>query len=182
MTAKISCLYQGINQKTSWKISSRIKELLYPNNSSYSYNRGGTADGLSAIGRERIVEYHRRFYRLENILAVVQGGTTAREAVLSLRETERRALERGRAEIDGWEPAELFDASSSPWPEEDVEETFEYASTDESTGSVALARRLPPGFDLVENMTDLHAFNVFLDPYLTSSSFSPLKQLKMQYT
>ncbi len=51
---------QGINQKTGWRIASRLKELLFPGNSSYAYNRGGTADGLAGIDRDRIVSYHQR--------------------------------------------------------------------------------------------------------------------------
>ncbi len=52
----------------------------------------------------QIVSYHDRFYRLENVLAVIQGGTTAEEVVGALRETERRGVERGRDRIEGWEP------------------------------------------------------------------------------
>ena len=52
----------------------------------------------------QIVSYHDRFYRLENVLAVIQGGTTAEEVVRALRETERRGVERGRDRIEGWEP------------------------------------------------------------------------------
>ena len=46
---------KGINQKTSWRLRERVKELLYAGgNSSYAYNRGGTAEGLQGITRERV--------------------------------------------------------------------------------------------------------------------------------
>ena len=63
-----------------------------------------------------------RFYQLENVLVVVEGGTTAAEVVKSLAGAERRALERGRAKVEGWTPNQLFDVAATPRMEKDVNE------------------------------------------------------------
>ncbi len=117
---------KGINAKTSWQLRSMVKQLLYPNNSSYSFNRGGSLEGLSTIDRDRIVDYHSKFYRLENVLAVVHGGVTAEEVLTALEDTKLRALERGKDRVENWSPALMFDTDSSPGPDENVDEVIKY--------------------------------------------------------
>ena len=86
---------KGYNSQHWFQMRLRLRDLLYPGNSSYAKNQGGSIPGLRTLTPQRIRDYHKKYYNTENIVIAINGKVEADDVFAALEPVERRAFERG---------------------------------------------------------------------------------------
>ena len=162
---------QGSKYATS---SSRaLKKKLYPNNSGYYALTGGKLENMrNSTTIEKVREYHKKYYRPENLLLTITGRIEEEQLFTSIRHIEEKILnkwsEGGRPEYE------------RPWTNEieptgfDTDYLFqhEFPDEDEDKAHVILAWRL--NHHISDNIPMLEAYELIFK-YLSSSKVSPFE-------
>lgn len=164
---------QGVEQSPSNIMYFALSKVLYPGNSGYSAETGGYLGNLrNSTNIHKVRDYHKMFYRTENLVITITGNIDEQELFRTLRSTEEKVL-RKRSK----EPAPAY---VRPWQDElaeigddvDNELTVEFPSDDETIGNVAVAWRLPE--HIADDINMLQAYELVMK-YLASTQVSPLE-------
>ena len=145
---------------------------LYPN-SGYQVETGGYLRNLrNSTTIAKIKEYHKKFYRPENLVLTITGTIDEEELFEALMGTEEKVISRRKVEIPEpfqrpWQtPLEMVDVDKDPIS------YVEYPSDDENTGHVMVAWRLTQ--NISEQIERLGSYQLILT-YLTSKQVGPLE-------
>jgi len=150
-----------------------LKERLYPGNSGYYAHVGGALENLrNSTTIEKVRQYHKEFYRTENLLLTITGSINETQLFETVRSIEEKVLKK--------QSLDLNYSFERPWQkplqptgfELDFSFTHEFPSDDESKGNVRIGWRLKN--HITKNIKILNAFKLML-VYLTSSKISPFQ-------
>ncbi|KAJ3050663.1 hypothetical protein HK097_008344, partial [Rhizophlyctis rosea] len=149
-------------------LDNALRSLLYGKNTTYSYECGGRTKDIIKLTNDEIIQYHKRFYHLDNMTVIICGQldeTTLFErlqqapGVLTGPRSTNNPLP--TVKIPAPNPTDLsFKTCTVPFP-----------SSDEELGSVAFSWRGPPS----EDIKTIVALDV-LFRYLHETSASPFSQ------
>eukprot|EP00743_Colponemidia_sp_Colp-15_P003789 GILK01004087.1.p1 GENE.GILK01004087.1~~GILK01004087.1.p1 ORF type:complete len:1022 (-),score=207.76 GILK01004087.1:87-3122(-) len=139
---------------------------MYPGECGYKSETGGLMKNLRECTATKVRNYHRDFYRPENLCVIVAGQTDPAAVFNALRQYEDKIVAKGPlpSHVRPW-------ASPIPALESTVRETVLFPSDEEDTGLVLVAWRGPKWMDF-DGQTALRT----LWTYLTQSAISPLNK------
>jgi len=162
---------QGSKYATS--SSKALKERMYPNNSGYYAQTGGSLENMrNSTTIEKVRLYHQKLYRAENLILTITGRIDETQLFEQVRSIEEKVLK--KRSLD---PNYSFER---PWQKPlsptgfDKDHTFihEFPSDDESKGHVLVGWRLEN--HITKDIPLLEAFQLMMQ-YLTSSKVSPFE-------
>ena len=127
-------LFQGVEQSTANILYFALAKKLYPN-SGYHAETGGYLQNLrNSTSITKVREYHKKFYRPENLVLTITGRIDEQELFETLRKTEEKVLRKRSVQPPvsfqrPWQtPLEKIDL------EKDLIFEIEYPSDDETLG------------------------------------------------
>ncbi|GBE60260.1 metalloprotease 1 related protein [Babesia ovata] len=159
-----------------------LNKLLYPGGSGYSMSFGGRLDALRETNVERVRDYHKRYYRLDNMSIAIGGHLNDAERVLKVIADAEEALIAAGVAAKAVKPAHYFGIRQWDDPVhyqpfiETVHKTVYFPSDDEELGQFTMAWR-GPQWDAFQ---DIRALSI-LGLYLTHTPISPLEK-ELVYT
>ena len=127
-------VFQGVEHSSANILYFELAKKLYPN-SGYNVETGGYLQNLrNSTSIAKVRDYHKKYYRPENLVLTITGRIDEQELFETLRKTEEKVLRKRAAQ-----PAESF---QRPWQTplakinltEDLIFEIEYPSDDETTG------------------------------------------------
>ncbi|XP_069943754.1 uncharacterized protein C05D11.1 isoform X1 [Cherax quadricarinatus] len=142
---------------------------MYPEPSGYRSETGGILKNLrESTTNEKIRNYHKAFYRPENLHVIITGQVELEKVFAALEPMEKKILSKGNRGpfTRPWQ-------SSVPPLVSSVDELVQYPSDTEDTGLVIVAWRGPSS---VYQINELLSMGVLME-YLTHSSVSPLPSI-----
>merc|ERR1711892_436144 len=163
---------QGVEHSSANILYFELVKKLYPN-SGYHAETGGYLQNLrNSTNIAKVRDYHKKYYRPENLVLTITGRINEQELFETLKKTEEKVLKK-RVSLD----SESFER---PWQTplekinltEDLIFDIEYPSDDETSGSVVAAWRLPEYIS--ENIEMLEAYKLIMK-YLTTTQVSPFE-------
>ncbi|XP_072172090.1 uncharacterized protein C05D11.1-like [Diadema setosum] len=140
---------------------------MYPGHCGYKSETGGIMANLrDSTSNEKVRQYHRDFYRPDNLCLIITGQVKAEDVFRSLAPFEEKIISKGALppHVRPWQ------TPVPPLPEK-VVETMPYPSDDEANGMVYMAWRGPAAQDLY----GMSAVLILLE-YLTDTSVAPLQR------
>jgi predicted Zn-dependent peptidase len=127
-------VFQGVEHSSANILYFELAKKLYPN-SGYNVETGGYLQNLrNSTSIAKVRDYHKKYYRPENLVLTITGRIDEQELFETLQKTEEKVLRKRAAQ-----PAESF---QRPWQTplvkinltEDLIFEIEYPSDDETTG------------------------------------------------
>ncbi|CDR94563.1 METALLOPROTEASE 1-RELATED protein, putative [Babesia bigemina] len=159
-----------------------LNQLLYPGGSGYSMSFGGRLESLRSTNVERVREYHKRYYRLDNMSIAIGGSLNDGERILQAVSKAEEALLAAGVEANAVKSAYYFGIKQWDDPvhcqplKETVEKTVYFPSDDEELGQFTMAWRGPAWSDFQE----IRALSI-MGLYLTQTPISPMEK-ELVYT
>ncbi|KAI8327052.1 Metalloenzyme, LuxS/M16 peptidase-like protein [Choanephora cucurbitarum] len=159
---------QGCQNLGDDRLHLRMKRMLHPESCGYRYETGGLMERLRELSVEKIRNYHKSYYRPDNLCLIVTGQVNKESLLKALEPVEESILKKGE-----------LPAMQRPWVEtgnfpnlkENLTETVLFADEDESMGSVLIAWNGPMCNDYLQQK-ELEVLN----EYLTDSPVSVLQK------
>ncbi|KAJ3008587.1 hypothetical protein HKX48_008446, partial [Thoreauomyces humboldtii] len=146
-----------------------MRRLLFQNETTYSRECGGLTHEVAKLTNEEIVEYHRRFYHLDNLTAIICGQIEPEKVFQKL--TAVRGLLTPQSDRKA-SVVPVIDLPRLPGaPGDVISETVKFPSSDEELGSIAFGWRGPSS----EDVFNIVALDV-LFRYLQETAASPILQ------
>ncbi|KAK1443312.1 presequence protease [Babesia gibsoni] len=150
---------------------------LYPGSSGYKMNTGGKLDALRMTSIERVREYHKKFYRLDNLSIGICGNVEDYECILEVISKAEASLIASGVEAHEVDVTTFFGTRHWDSPV-DCQEMKESSSTavifptdDEETGFFTIAWRGPTWNDY-----EMISAVSFMGCYLCDTSVAPLQK------
>ncbi|CEP07102.1 hypothetical protein [Parasitella parasitica] len=145
-----------------------MKRIMYPENCGYRSETGGLMEKLRELSVDKIRDYHKSYYRPDNLCLIITGKVDQSELVKALEPVEESIIKNGP-----------LPAMQRPWIstgdfpnlEKNIEETVLFADEDESMGTVLIAWNGPKCTDFL-TQKELEVLNT----YLTDSPVSVLQR------
>ncbi|OWF39921.1 uncharacterized protein C05D11.1-like [Mizuhopecten yessoensis] len=140
---------------------------MYPGRCGYKSETGGIMANLrDSTSHKKVCDYHREFYRPENLCLIITGQVSADEVFQALKPVENKIISKGSRSsfIRPW-------MSEVPPLEKPVVISLPYAADEETHGMVNLAWRGPH----VKDQYLMNALHI-LQEYLSDSAISPLQK------
>ncbi|KAK0087176.1 hypothetical protein PV325_001628 [Microctonus aethiopoides] len=141
---------------------------IYPGKCGYKSVTGGLLENLrESTTNDKVIAYHREYYRPENLTIIITGQVQHAEVFKTLRPLEEKILSKGNRS-----PFERPWQSPVPPFTETVVKNITYGCDDEDNGLVSVGWRGP------SSVTELYDFTgcSLLLKYLTDNSVSPLQK------
>ncbi|KAF9316996.1 hypothetical protein BG003_001323 [Podila horticola] len=164
----VYCEMQGRENTASSIMDLRRQRIMYPENSGYRYETGGLMSCLRSLKAEKIRQYHRDYYRPDNLCLIVSGRVDHAKLLEALGPVEERILSKGPLPPmkRPW-----VDSPQAPLMTKTSNTVLTFPSEDESMGEVAINWFGPP-------VTDFLGFQALdiLQTYLTDSAVAILKK------
>ncbi|RCI02438.1 hypothetical protein CU098_009467, partial [Rhizopus stolonifer] len=159
---------QGCQNLEDDRLHLRMKRIMYPETCGYRSETGGLMERLRELSVEKIRDYHKSYYRPDNLCLIVTGTVDKEELLKALEPVEESILSKGPLpEMQRpW-----VNTGDFPNLEKNVEETVLFADEDESMGSVLIAWNGPMCNDYLQQK-ELEVLN----EYLTDSPVSVLQK------
>ncbi|PIK38225.1 hypothetical protein BSL78_24935 [Apostichopus japonicus] len=140
---------------------------MYPGHCGYKSETGGIMANLrTSTSNDKVRDYHKSFYRPDNLCLVITGQVSAEEVFKALDPFEEKIVSKGSLP-----PHTRPWMSAVPPLEAPIDQVVPYPSDDESNGLVYAAWRGPQAKDLY----GMSAVSVLLE-YLTDTSVAPLQR------
>ncbi|XP_071830473.1 uncharacterized protein C05D11.1-like [Apostichopus japonicus] len=140
---------------------------MYPGHCGYKSETGGIMANLrTSTSNQKVRDYHKSFYRPDNLCLVITGQVSAEEVFKALDPFEDKIVSKGSLP-----PHTRPWMSAVPPLEAPIDQVVPYPSDDESNGLVYAAWRGPQAKDLY----GMSAVSVLLE-YLTDTSVAPLQR------
>ncbi|KAF9189909.1 hypothetical protein BGZ51_009188 [Haplosporangium sp. Z 767] len=144
------------------------QRIMYPENSGYRYETGGLMSCLRSLKAEKIRQYHRDYYRPDNLCLIISGRVDHHKLLEALGPVEERIISKGPLPPmkRPW-----VDSPQAPLMSETTNTTVTFPSEDEDMGEVSINWFGPP-------ITDFLTFQALdiLETYLTDSAVAVLKK------
>mmetsp|Transcript_7633 Transcript_7633/g.28614 ORF Transcript_7633/g.28614 Transcript_7633/m.28614 type:complete len:1066 (-) Transcript_7633:1378-4575(-) len=166
----VYCEMQGVENTASSLAYHTQMEAIFKG-SSYASNTGGRVKDLRSLTVEQVRNFHRKYYRPDNICVVMTGELTPEEAFESMKVVEDKLIEKG---MTVGELPEFDRPFTKPIPhlaDTTVSEVFFPANDEEGGCIVYMGWRLCPWQDFMKR-TSMYV----LWKYLNESSISPVKK------
>ncbi|KAG0267634.1 hypothetical protein DFQ27_008537 [Actinomortierella ambigua] len=183
---------QGRENTSNSLMSLAGKRIMYPEGSGYRYDTGGLMACLRTLSAEKIRQYHRDYYRPDNLCLIISGMVDHDKLLAALAPVEERILSKGplppmkRPWVDS-PRAPLLSQSSTT--------VVTFPSDDESTGEVTISWFGPSVTDHMASQA-LHVLEVYLtdsavailqkemveieDPYCASVCFQSQEHIRLE--
>ncbi|CAH0557668.1 unnamed protein product [Brassicogethes aeneus] len=162
----VYCEMQGRENSAESRLHLALARNIYPGKCGYSSETGGIMKNLrESTTNEKVRNYHKEFYRPENLKVIITGQVKPEEVFKSLEKLELKILSKGDR-----------GAFQRPWQNpvppipESKDLVIKYPSDEENNGLFSMAWRGPSA---VKDIYHLTASSLFLK-YLTEFSVSPL--------
>ncbi|KAF9435543.1 hypothetical protein BGZ76_006085 [Entomortierella beljakovae] len=162
----VYCEMQGRENDAESIMERRRQRTMYPDNSGYRYETGGIMSNLRSLNAEKIRQYHRDYYRPDNLCLVISGRVDQKKLLEALGPVEERIISKGplppmkRPWVDSPQAPVLSESSSH---------TVTFPSEDEDMGEIAINWFGPPITDFIT----VQILNI-IEEYLTDSAVSIL--------
>ncbi|KAF9918748.1 hypothetical protein BX616_006122 [Lobosporangium transversale] len=164
----VYCEMQGRENSSSSIMELCRQRTMYPESSGYRYETGGLMANLRSLKAEKIRQYHRDYYRPDNLCLIISGRVDHQKLLDALGPVEERILSKGPLPPmkRPW-----VDSPQAPLLNETTKTTVTFPSEDEDMGEVAINWFGPP-------ITDFLTFQALdiLETYLTDSAVAILKK------
>ncbi|KAF9027171.1 hypothetical protein BGZ52_004433 [Haplosporangium bisporale] len=164
----VYCEMQGRENSASSIMDLNRQRIMYPENSGYRYETGGLMSCLRSLKAEKIRQYHRDYYRPDNLCLIVSGRVDHAKLLEALGPVEERIISKGPLPPmkRPW-----VDSPQAPLMTKTTNTVLTFPSEDESMGEVAINWFGPP-------VTDFLGFQALdiLETYLTDSAVAILKK------
>ncbi|KAF9586373.1 hypothetical protein BGW38_006117 [Lunasporangiospora selenospora] len=188
----VYCEMQGRENTASSIMDLRRQRIMYPVNSGYRYETGGLMANLRSLGAEKIRQYHRDYYRPDNLCLIVSGQVDHGKLLDALAPVEERILSKGPLPPmkRPW-----VDSPQAPLMTETTNTTVTFPSEDEDMGEVWINWFGPPVTDFL-TYTALDILEIYLtdsavailrkemveieDPYCTSLDFYTSQRIRTE--
>ncbi|KAI8973781.1 Metalloenzyme, LuxS/M16 peptidase-like protein [Mycotypha africana] len=159
---------QGCQNLGDDRLHLRMKRLMFPENCGYRSETGGLMERLRELSVDRIRNYHKSYYRPDNLCLIITGKVDKDELLQTLEPVEESILKKGPlAEMQRpW-----IETGDFPNLQKNIEETVLFADEDESMGTILIAWN-GPKYDEFLTQKELEVLNV----YLTDSPVSVLQK------
>ncbi|KAI9276163.1 Metalloenzyme, LuxS/M16 peptidase-like protein [Sporodiniella umbellata] len=159
---------QGCQSAGYERLHNRMKQLIYPETCGYRSVTGGLMERLRELSSDQIRDYHKSYYRPDNLCLVITGKVDREELMKTLEEVESSILKKGPLS-----PMQRPWISTGDFPnlKEHIEETVLFADEDESSGTLMIAWNGP-----LSNEHFVQKELEVLNAYLTDSSVSVLQK------
>ncbi|CEI87571.1 hypothetical protein RMCBS344292_01981 [Rhizopus microsporus] len=159
---------QGYQCTGDERIHHRMQQLMYPETCGYRSVTGGLMERLREISVDQIRQYHKSYYRPDNLCLIITGKVDKDELLKALEPVEESIIKKGPLpEMQRpWVSTGNF-----PNLEKNIEDTVLFADEDESMGTLLIAWNGPMCNDFL-SQKELEVLNV----YLTDSSVSVLQK------
>ncbi|KAG2209536.1 hypothetical protein INT47_008380 [Mucor saturninus] len=159
---------QGCQNLGDDRLHLRMKRIMYPETCGYRSETGGLMERLRELSVDKIRDYHKSYYRPDNLCLIITGKVDKDDLLKALEPVEESIIKKGPLpEMQRpW-------VSTGDFPDlkEDITETVLFADEDESMGSVLLAWNGPMCHNYLAQK-ELEVLNV----YLTDSPVSVLQK------
>ncbi|KAG0726518.1 hypothetical protein GWK47_004298 [Chionoecetes opilio] len=160
---------QGRENTDSDRTLRALLRAMYPEGSGYRSETGGIMENLrESTTNKKIRDYHRAFYRPENLHMIITGMVGPEQVFKALEPMEQKIMSKG----DRGPYTRPWQSPVAPLTAS-VDELVMYPSDSEDTGLVLVAWRGPSA---VEDISELLSMSVLME-YLTHSSISPLPKI-----
>jgi len=163
----VYCEMQGRENSGESLVHLAMLRAMYPGHCGYKSETGGIMKNLrESTNNEKVIAYHKAFYRPENLGIVITGQVEAEEVLSVLDKVEEKILSKGEREpfLRPW-------SGSVPKLEIGREITVPYPADEEDNGLVYVAWRGPSAVTALYRMFA----TMILMEYLTETSVSPLQ-------
>ncbi|KAF9100744.1 hypothetical protein BGX29_006292 [Mortierella sp. GBA35] len=164
----VYCEMQGRENSADSIMDLKRQRIMYPESSGYRYETGGLMSNLRSLEAEKIRQYHRDYYRPDNLCLIVSGRVEHSDLLNALGPVEERIISKGPLPPmkRPW-----VDSPQAPLMKETTNTTVTFPSEDEDMGEVAINWFGPP-------VTDFLSFQALdiLETYLTDSAVAVLKK------
>ncbi|KAI8972685.1 Metalloenzyme, LuxS/M16 peptidase-like protein [Pilobolus umbonatus] len=159
---------QGCQNLEDDRLYLRMKRILYPENCGYRYDTGGLMERLRELSVDKIRNYHKSYYRPDNLCLIITGKVDQQDLFNALAPVEESIIKKGPLP-----PLQRPWVSTGDYPdlEKNIEETVLFADEDESMGSIHFAWNGPYSHEYL-TVKELEVLNV----YLTDSPVSVLQK------
>lgn len=175
----VVCEMQGRQNSPHDLLHLNLQRLLYPE-SGYAYETGGLVDSLRQLTADEVRNYHRDYYRSDNLCLVLVGSIPQDKLMASLNEIDATLLKDVKRNLSRpWvdsKPAKSFTASvhkDIQFPDE--EESSDGSDPAPQVGMVMVGWRGPKSSDAAQKLEFMVAMECLLD-YLTDSPVSLLQK------
>lgn len=164
---------QGVEQSSANVMYFALAKKLYPGDSGYSQETGGYLENLrSSTTIEKVRNYHRDYYRPENLVITLTGQIEVEQVFEALRNAEEKIL-RKRAKDKAPEYIRPWQKKLEKFVDHPDNDFFvEYSSEDASIGNVAVAWRINK--KISDDIDGLEAYDLIMK-YLTTTQVSPFE-------
>jgi len=163
----VYCEMQGRENSGESRTHLEMLRAMYPGHCGYKSETGGIMKNLrESTSHQKVVDYHKEFYRPENLGVVITGQVDVQEVLDTVSKYEDRILTKGDREpfLRPW-------SGEVPKLELDKDLTVPYPADEEDNGMVYVAWRGPSAVTALYRM---FATMVLME-YLTETSVSPLQ-------
>ena len=163
----VYCEMQGRENSGESRVHLAMVREMYPGHCGYKSETGGIMKNLrESTSHTKVVDYHRQYYRPENLGLVITGQVKEEEVLSVLDKVEERILSKGEREpfLRPW-------SGEVPRLEVGKDITVSYPADEEDNGLVYAAWRGPSAVTALYRM---FATMVLME-YLTETSVSPLQ-------
>ena len=166
--AVVYCEMQSGENSGESRTHRALVEAAYPGHCGYKSETGGRLANLrESTSNEKVREYHKQFYRPENLVLIITGSVTAAQVFTALQPIEEKILSSPAREkfVRPWQqPVQPIAGSASI--------NVLYPCDDEEKGIVCIGWRGPSA---VTQLYDICALMMIME-YLTDTAVSPLQK------
>ncbi|KAF9967531.1 hypothetical protein BGZ70_009211 [Mortierella alpina] len=164
----VYCEMQGRENTAGSIMDLRRQRIMYPENSGYRYETGGLMSCLRSLKAEKIRQYHRDYYRPDNLCLIVSGRLEHSKLLGALGPVEERIISKGPLPPmkRPW-----VDSPQAPLMKETTKTVVTFPSEDEDMGEVSINWFGPA-------ITDFLTFQALdiVETYLTDSAVAVLNK------
>ncbi|KAJ8921035.1 hypothetical protein NQ315_015831 [Exocentrus adspersus] len=163
----VYCEMQGRENSAESRLHLTVARNIYPGKCGYSSETGGLMKNLrESTNNTKVRNYHKEFYRPENLKIIITGQVKPVDVFNSLSKLEDKIISKG----SGSPFQRPWQNPVPPLAEDSKELVIKYPADDESNGLFSMAWR---GASAVKDLYTVTATNLLLK-YLTEFSVSPL--------
>ncbi|PKK78220.1 hypothetical protein RhiirC2_730303 [Rhizophagus irregularis] len=158
---------QGRENSGESRVYLRYQRLMYPEGCGYRSETGGLMENLRVLNVETIRQYHRDYYKPDNLCLIITGKILHDELFKTLDPLDER-ISRKKSQIH---KRPFVDSAPIPLLEKSIQEVVEFPDEDESMGQIVIAWLGP----LIDEFLEINALEV-LHTYLSDSAASVLQK------
>ncbi|GES88292.1 metalloenzyme, LuxS/M16 peptidase-like protein [Rhizophagus clarus] len=159
---------QGRENSGESRVYLRYKRLMYPEGCGYRSETGGLMENLRVLNVETIRQYHRDYYRPDNLCLIITGKILHDELLKTLNPIDERISKKSSLQIH---KRPFVDSAPIQLLEKSIQEEIEFPDEDESMGQVVITWLGP----LIDEFLEIKALEI-LHTYLTDSAASILQK------